>query len=80
MSFYGFGEMFEGYSEVCIHVRRNIFAHTDVWLSEGYSMRRPGSEDPHLCEHKFSYCHIKKLLGHSVLMQWIKPVYALYSD
>ena len=47
----GLGEMFEGDSaDIC----RKISAHVNEGPSGGSSVPRPGSEDPHRCEQKFS--------------------------
>ena len=42
----------------------NVSAGVDGGLSEGSSVRRPGSEDPHLRQRKFSL----------ILLEWVKPI------
>ena len=56
-------------------MRQKISAHVDGGLSGGSSVRRPGSEDPHPRERKFSILKIGLFVHFN---KWGQEVFFLY--
>ena len=44
----------DNFRQLCRHVHQKKSAHVDGWLSRGFRVRRPRSEDPHQRERKLT--------------------------
>ena len=64
----------DGGGLVTKHVCQKISASVDEGLSVGYSVRRPGSEDPHRLQRKFTQQHWISFLTVMISFQIIKSV------